>query len=83
MSANSIFQICLGVFLILVGTIRLIVSANFLIGAESVFLGLGILLYELASYAKDKTKKGRVFTYTGLISLILGFILLVYNTFFY
>ncbi len=82
MPANSIFQICLGVFLILVGTIRLIVSANFLLGTESVLLGLGILLYESANYTKDKTKKGRIFTYTGLISLILGFILLVYNTFF-
>ena len=82
MSKNSIVQICVGIILTVFGIIRFIILANFLFGVESVSLGLGILLYELAKYLGNEPKKYRIFTFISSVFLILGFALMIYNTFF-
>jgi uncharacterized membrane protein len=82
LSTYAILKICLGVICILIGISRFVFSANYLLGAESLFLGLGVLLYGLENIFEVDSGKRKTLTYIGIVSIIIGVILLFYNTFF-
>ena len=80
LSWYALFQICLGIFLIVAGCIRFLNSPNYL--SESVFLGAGILFYGLADNTKYKQERKNTLTNIGAVFLTLGVILLLYNVLF-
>ncbi len=77
----AIIQVCIGVFLILGGIIRFINTENYWSGAETLFLGLGILIPGLAGNAKDNWEKKKLYFYSGFFLLTIGVVLIFYNTF--
>ena len=81
LSTSAVIQICLGTLLIL-GGVWFAVSENFLLSIESVFIGLGLLLYGFTNNTKDKSASGKILTYIGTTFYIIGLALAVYNTFF-
>jgi hypothetical protein len=81
-SPYAVFQIGLGLVCILIGVSGFIMSENYVLAFEALFLGIGILLYGLANNNKDKSERGKILTSIGSVFYILGVILIFYNTFF-
>lgn len=82
-SPYAIFQIGLGIACLLIGTSGFIMSEHRMLALQSLFLGVGILLYGLANNNKDESEKGKMLTSVGSIFFVLGVILIFYNTFFH
>ena len=80
-STYAIIQICLGITLIIFSAFRFFTLNQYLLPLESLFLGIGLLLNGLANNSKDKSKRGKILSFLGLIFLITGTILFFYNTF--
>ncbi|MEP6902226.1 MAG: hypothetical protein ABJA66_10780 [Actinomycetota bacterium] len=80
-SLYAIFQIGLGIICVLIGISGFILSENFSLSLEALFLGIGILLFGLANNNKDKSERGKTLTNIGSIFFLLGTILIFYNTF--
>jgi hypothetical protein len=76
------FQIGLGIVCVLTGVSGFILSDRYTLAFESLFLGLGILLYGLANNNTDKSERGKTLTTIGAIFYVLGAILIFYNLFF-
>ena len=80
-SLYAVFQIGLGIICVLIGFSGFILSENFSLSLEALFLGIGILLFGLANNNKDKSERGKTLTNIGSIFSLFGTILIFYNTF--
>jgi hypothetical protein len=78
----AIFQIGLGLVCVLIGISGFILSAQFWLSLEALFLGVGVLLFGLTNNNTNKSDKGKTMSYTAYGFYILGVLLIFYNTFF-
>lgn len=75
-------QIGSGIVCILIGLSGFIMSANFALSLEVLFLGAGTLLFGLSNNNKNTSEKGKTLSVAGSVFFTLGVILIFYNTFF-
>jgi len=82
-SSYAIFQIGLGIVCLLIGTSGFIMSEHHMLTLQTLFLGVGILLYGLTNNNKDKSERGKMLTSIGSVFYVLGVLSIFYNTFFH
>ena len=79
----TVFQIGLGIILILGGLSGFILSQKYLLASENLLMGAGLLLFGLSDNNKDESKKGKRLFNLGSILLIFGVGLILFDAFFY
>lgn len=78
LSWYAVTLVCVGIFLIGGGTVSFLISPDHF--SEGVLFGFALLSYGLANNGEDKSPTGNIFTNLGRAALVLGGILLIYNT---
>jgi len=80
-SPFAIVQIGVGIACLLIGVSGFLLSVDYILALEGLFLGAAVLLYGLINNTV-KAEKGKILSYIASGCMIIAFILIFYNSFF-